>query len=127
MTIAGWIIYVTLAGCAVIMYIAVAYDSNGKTTWIAGGVITGLVCLILLVSMLWYFSATASGQRAIKSQRSNLEGGISRTVTLYDYNGKEIQHWSGVFDVTENDNETYFDLDGKRVIIQGGIVVNEEW
>lgn len=39
---------------------------------------------------------------------------------------KKIKSWSGKFDVSENDNETYFDVNGKRVIIQGGIIINEE-
>lgn len=53
-------------------------------------------------------------------------GGLERTVTLYDYTGKEIERWTGKFDVSESENEVYFDVDGKRVIIHGGIVVNEE-
>ena len=48
-------------------------------------------------------------------------------VLIYDYNGQEIKSWTGKFDVTEDDNEVYFDDEnGKRVIIQGGIVINEE-
>lgn len=48
-------------------------------------------------------------------------------VTLYDYNGEEIRHWSGKFDVSESENEVYFDdQNGKRIIIHGGIIVNEE-
>ena len=69
----------------------------------------------------------ASLEREMKSLRSDLGGGLERTVTLYDYNGVEIRHWSGFFDVSESENEVYFDdQNGKRVIIQGGIVVNEE-
>jgi len=51
---------------------------------------------------------------------------LNRTVTLYDYNGNVLDEWSGQFDVTNSETEVYFDLDGKRVIIHGGIVVNEE-
>lgn len=63
----------------------------------------------------------------MKSTVSNVTGGLNRTVTVYDYNGQEIKSWSGKFDVTEDDNEVYFDDENdKRVIIQGGIVINEE-
>ena len=63
----------------------------------------------------------------MKSIGSNWTGGLNRTVTVYDYNGQEIKSWTGKFDVTEDDNEVYFDDEnGKRVIIQGGIVINEE-
>lgn len=57
---------------------------------------------------------------------SDFGGGLHRKVTLYDYDGEVLREWEGTFDVDENDQECYFDIDGKRVIIQGGIVVNEE-
>lgn len=69
----------------------------------------------------------ASCSRCSKSIGSDMDGGLDRTVTLYDYQGDVLDSWSGKFDVSERDNETYFDdADGKRVIIQGGIVVCEE-
>ena len=63
----------------------------------------------------------------VKSFSSNWNGGLNHTVTVYDYNGGKIKSWSGKFDVSESENEVYFDdSDGKRVIIHGGLVVNEE-
>ena len=53
-------------------------------------------------------------------------GGLHRTVTVYSNTGEKIKEWNGKFDVSENDNEVYFDLNDKRVIIHGGIVINEE-
>lgn len=74
-------------------------------------------------------SCTASCQREMKSMQSNWGGGLQRTVTLMDYQGDTLKQWSGKFDVRDMgaDNQIYFDLDGKRIWIQGGIVVNEEW
>lgn len=69
---------------------------------------------------------TEGSKRVWKSTVSDLSGGINRTVTVYDYNGNEINHWTGKFDVSESENEVYFDLNGKRVIIHGGIVIDEE-
>ena len=61
------------------------------------------------------------------SSCSRFSGGINRTVTLYDNTGKEIKSWHGKFDIESNDQEVFFDdAQGKRVIIQGGIVVSEE-
>lgn len=72
-------------------------------------------------------SGCASCSRMTKSIRSDATGGLDRTVTLYDYQGNVINSRSGKFDVTEDDNEIYFDdAQDKRVIIQGGIVVCEE-
>lgn len=72
-------------------------------------------------------SGCASCARSCKSIQSDMDGGLNRTVTLYDYSGNEIKSWTGKFAVSESENEVYFDdEDGKRVIIHGGIVVNEE-
>lgn len=129
MTIGAWIFFILLALCVLGLgiYIAIALFSDNNTV---GGIIILLVTFGIVFGMYagfnWYYSSTASGQRALKSQESNLGGGIERTVTVYSYDGDVLGEWTGKFDVTENDQETYFDIDGKRVIIQGGIIINEE-
>ena len=81
-----------------------------------------LICILILVC-----TGCASWQREIKSIKSDMGNGLNRTVTVYDYNGKKIDSWSGKFDVSASENEVYFDdANGKRVIIHGGIVINEE-
>mgnify|MGYP006990141628 CR=1 FL=1 len=40
-------------------------------------------------------NSTESGKRAIKDWQSNTTGGITRTVTVYDINGKEIAKYEG--------------------------------
>ena len=85
----------------------------------------GLIIGAMLIGVT-LFAGSSSVKRDVKSITSDLGGGLERTVTLYDYTGKEIERWTGKFDVSESENEVYFDVDGKRVIIHGGIVVNEE-
>lgn len=89
-----------------------------------------ILLALALVAMvgLTATSCTESQQREIKSIKSNWTGGLNRTVTVYDYNGQKIKSWSGQFDVKETTrNSVYFDTeDGKRVIISGGIIINEE-
>lgn len=87
---------------------------------------SSLAPIILTAVAIALTACTATQQRDLKTMSSNWGGGLDRTVTLYDYNGNEIKSWSGKFDVSDNDQETYFDINGKRVIIKGGIVVNEE-
>lgn len=83
--------------------------------------------LILTVGICLGLGGCADFDRSIKSAKSDLGGGLYRTVTLYDYNGKVIKTWKGKFDVSDSESEVYFDdQNGKRVIIHGGIVVNEE-
>lgn len=85
--------------------------------------------LVLVVLVLLALSScTESTQRSIKSIKSDWTGGLNRKVEVYDYNGGLIKYWEGKFDVKETDqNSVYFDdADGKRVIISGGIIINEE-
>lgn len=83
------------------------------------------VCLTL-VTLMFCLSGCASWSRGLKSIGSDFSGGLDRTVTVYSYDGQILGQWSGKFDVSESEQETYFDVNGKRVIIQGGIVINEE-
>ncbi|MBP3785590.1 MAG: DUF5052 family protein [Bacteroidaceae bacterium] len=73
-------------------------------------------------------SGCESCKRDMRSLKSDMSGGLQRTVTLYDYNGNVLRQWKGKFDVQDDNgtNSVYFDLNGKRVIVSGGIIVNEE-
>lgn len=126
MTIGGWIFFGILAAAILGFCIVTSIDLDSASSK-ALVLIVGMILVAAIgAGFHWYFSSTARGQRALKSQESNLDGGLSRTVTVYSYSGDEIASWSGKFDVTENDQETYFDVDGRRIIIQGGIIINEE-
>ncbi len=85
--------------------------------------ITFIVCSIALFLML---TGCASWGRSIKTLGSDLSGGLNRTVTAYDYSGNVLGQWSGKFDVSDSAEETYFDFNGKRIIIQNAIIINEE-
>ena len=126
MTIAGWVFFGFLA----LMVICVTAWICVDVDTVSGRVLTIVIGAIAIIGMLlgfrWYYQNTASGQRALKTQESNLGGGLYRTVEVYSYDGDLIKSWSGEFDVTENNQETFFDIDGRRVIIQGGIIINEE-
>ena len=85
-----------------------------------------VVAVIGLFAAILSMCGCASLNRFSKSIKSDIGNGLNRTVTVYDYNGKPIKTWSGKFDINEDDKETYFDIDGKRVIVQGGIMISEE-
>jgi len=78
------------------------------------------------VALVGSLGGCASCSRSLKSLESDMSGGMDRKVTLYDYSGKEIQSWEGWIDLDNSEEETFFDLNGKRVVIHGGIVVAEE-
>nr|DAZ08686.1 MAG TPA: protein of unknown function (DUF5052) [Caudoviricetes sp.] len=84
------------------------------------GKIIGVVLAILLIlglffGMRWYFQNTASGQRALTDQKSNLDNGLERTVTIYTADGEIIAQYTGKIDIEGNDGGyVLFDYEGKR-------------
>ena len=85
-----------------------------------------LIAAVITVLAINVTGCTGSQERGIKNIKSNWTGGLNRTITLYDYNGKAVRTWEGKIDMSESVNETDFIVNGKRVIIHGGIVVAEE-
>lgn len=68
----------------------------------------------------------ASWKRVQKNWDSNIDGGLNREITVYDYNGNIIKKYQGKCDIQTNENKVLFDLDGKRIIIYNAIVIAEE-
>ena len=82
---------------------------------------------VACVSIAMSLTSCESCQRNLHTMQSNFSGGLYRKVTLLDYNGDTLKVWEGKFDVRFTDrNSAYWDMDGKRVMISGGIIVNEE-
>lgn len=134
MTIGAWavvafIAIVGIACAAVLSFIAIDYDS--KTWAILCPCLVVIATIAICGLFIWYRSNSASGQRALKDQQSNLSGGIERSVSVYDVNGNLIQEYHGKFDI-ETDKTSYIlfdDEDGKRHIIYyttGTIIVDEK-
>lgn len=130
MTVAGWIIFAVLTVLIVIVVAAVSIESDSATAK-SIAIIVGIgVVLALLAGMHWYFKNTASGQRAIKTQDSNFNRGIERTVKVFDATGNQIAEYDGKFDLTYDDDRIVFDdQNDKRHIIfysTGTVVIDEK-
>ena len=67
----------------------------------------------------------ASCGRQWKTMESNTAG-LNRKITLYNDKGEVMREWEGVISLGDDDAQIMFDLDGKRYVLQGGIVVVEE-
>ena len=86
-----------------------------------------MVVAIILSSIL--LTGCESCSRQMKSINSNMNGGLNRIVSVYDYSGKLIKTYEGKVDIggsPERSDEILFDLNGKRTIINGGIVIIDE-
>lgn len=125
----------------IILVILAILGIGGTVAWglyesdhIVGLIITVCIMIVLLIGTIggtvWYYNSTESGKRAIKDWKSNTSGGITRTVTVYDINGKEIAKYEGKFDVEYNAERIKFDdEDGKRHIVYyttGTIIIDEK-
>lgn len=129
MTIGGWIGCIIAVVLIMTLFGALAYlceTSGARFLCIGAGII---ISVALMFGMLFYYNFTASGKRAYKTQKSELQNGIDRTVTVYDMEGDIIKTYSGKFDVTYDSDRILFDDEqGKRHVIYyptGTVTVDE--
>lgn len=82
------------------------------------------ICILMLIFSL---SVCASAcDRMKKSFDNNMNGELEKVVVLYNNDGRVIKTWQGKIDLIESEEEIMFDLNGKRVIVHGGIVIVQE-
>lgn len=115
MTIGGWIIFAVIALCLILGAIGGAVLCKN----IAARIIVPILCVVaticLLIGMLWYFGNTASGQRAMVDQQSDMGNGLERVIRVYTANGEIIAEFEGKIDIEGNDGGyVLFDYEGKR-------------
>lgn len=90
------------------------------------GTIFGAVLLAILIACVgfWWCNNTADGARALKDQRSNLNNGLNREITVLAADGREIFHYKGRCDIESDHTDNYIlfeDEEGLRRMIYYGI------
>lgn len=130
LTIGNWIL------CAIIIVVGLgisglmfysAYDNGNRP--IAGIInvcITIILAVVYLFGVSWYHNNTAAGARTMKDYASNMEGGLSREITITAEDGRLIYHYEGKVDIeTKHEGNANYILfegeDGLRRIIYYGI------
>ena len=118
---------------AIVVTIAMCISEGVETKAKVIALIVELIVFILIAfGCSIYNTHTESGKRSVTSWDSEVNGGIERTVTVYDMQGEEIAKYHGKFDIQENAQDgivkVKFDCDGKRHIIyaQTGTVLIDE-
>lgn len=81
--------------------------------------------LIILGTIL--FSGCSRCSSELHTWRSETFG-LEREVILYSYDGDTLGYWAGNINVISDTGtqEIYFDVDGKRTVLYGGIVKVQE-
>lgn len=131
MTIGAIIVDIIILIITIIISIAIYMNSyeNGIKYAILNTIIGIIILICIIPIQLWYYNNTESGKRALKTQNSNLSGGITRVVKVYDMNGGLIKEYKGKFDVDyDNDRIIFDDEKGNRHIIYyptGTIIIDE--
>ena len=114
--------------------IALVWLNDMKSTSKMLVIIAGIVAVIVIWGVgYWYCNFTASGQRALKTQRSELGAGMRREITIYNMQGEVIEHYEGTFDVDTSSEGSaarilFDDEEGNRHIIYPGsgiVIINE--
>ena len=86
-----------------------------------------IIVVALMIGMLIFTLSGANFQRTLKSWKSNYTGGLYRIVSVYDYNGNLLREYGpAMIDISESENETFFDYNGTRIVIHNAIVIVEE-
>lgn len=113
MTIGGWILFGILAFFILGIGLMFMIMEDSKISFPISIVIT----IPILIGMLWYYGNTASGQRALVDEKSELNNGIERVINVYTANGDMIASYEGKIDIDTNDGGyVKFDFQGKRYI-----------
>lgn len=132
MTVGG--IVLCILGTIVVLVIAglIAYSlmDNDYKIGALGVVAVGMAIIAgIWVFGNWWYTSTEEGKRALKTQDSNFNGGITREVMVYDMDGDLLAEYRGRFDIEYSDERIMFDDEnGQRHIIyfkSGTVVVNE--
>ena len=131
MTIGGVVLYILicLIVATVVIGTTLCATSGEWYGWVIGLLITAILCAAIFGGFHWYYTKTESGARAVKTEQSNLNGGIRRSVKVYDATGNLIQEYKGTFDVEYDDDRILFDDEnGLRHIIYyptGTVIIDE--
>lgn len=113
MTIGGWVLFgiiaLFVAAMAFLVYLVLDID---KLIII---VFAGVLIFASYRGLNWYFTETASGQRAVVDQRSDFNNGLERTINILNADGDVIRTYTGIIDIEGNDGGyVLFDYDGNR-------------
>lgn len=116
MPIIAWITVIFLVALVIAMAGFILWDAYSSAAKIIGTLVTIAICVAIILGFQWYFANTADGQRAMIDEKSNLQNGIERIVTVYTADGKQLAQYKGKIDISDNDGYVKFDFDGKRYI-----------
>lgn len=87
-----------------------------------------LTLVALAAATIMSIQGCESCSRSLKTLGSDFGGGLDRKMCVYSYSGILLQQYQGTFDIESSEipGKVVFDLNGKRHIIYGAIVIVDE-
>lgn len=127
-TLGNWIFVIIWVVLTLVISIGIFgcndFDGEGFLYGLINLLASGFILFLICIGIKWYNTNTASGIRAVKDYRSELNNGIDREITITAEDGREIFHYEGKVDVESNHTDNYIKFEseeGKRYIIYYGI------
>ena len=76
-----------------------------------------ILAVALGLTLCFGMTGCASWDRMVTDMKSDVKGGMQRTITVYTADGKELATYEGKIDIDTNDGGyVKFDFNGKRYI-----------
>lgn len=116
MTISFWVFFGVLAVICTVIVICFAMERNNRATCLVAVICCSALTLTLIIGK-WYYSSTASGQRALKDQESEFSNGVERVVKVIADDGSIVYEHHGKTDIEVHDEYIVFDENGTRRIL----------
>ena len=114
MPIGTWVLVGIIAVVIAYGAVSIAMEVDKKSACIIIVVAVAIITAIIGLGF-WYYGNTAAGQRAMVDQRSNMQNGMERTVTVYTASGDVIAKYEGLIDLADSEGGyVKFDFEGKR-------------
>ena len=123
-TLWNWIVFGILMVIGVLITLVIGSECYSATGWIISGLVSIIAIGVIMAVTGWYNTNTASGKRAVKDFKSNVNNGIEREIIITAEDGREIFRYDGKIDIESNHQDNYIKFDderGKRYIIYYGI------
>lgn len=116
MTIKALVILLIISAMVIFICGGIGFGFTYSVKGLTVGVLSGLVISAVIAGgIYWYYQNTASGRRALIDERSELDNGLDRTITVYTADGEIIAQYIGKIDIEGNDGGyVIFDYEGKR-------------
>ena len=132
LTIGAWLAWLVIIlgtfGLSMFLFYYMG-DYDGKKALRRSILITIIVAVLTMIGFSWYYTCTAKGERARKTQDSNLRYGLNRKIEVYDATGNLIKTYEGKFDIEYDSDRIIFDDENRlRHIIYyptGTVIIDE--